>query len=223
MTRDELRALDELSSNPKITIKQADKGGAIVVWDTKKYIAEANRQLSDTEVYQSLDRDPKWDISKKIQSVVAKALEEGLIDSDLSEFRIVQFPKTPLLYLLPKIHKSMEKRPIVSGRGSLLNKISIFLDRALRQLAMNTISYIQDTTDFLTKIQLLTTPEGALLVSFNVVSLYTSINHERGIYAVRRVLDTTDFSPRAKDFLIDLVTINLTNNYFSFATNFTCR
>lgn len=78
---------------------------------------------------------------------------------------------------------------IVSGRGSLLNNLSIFLNKALRQFAINTRSYIQDTTDFLTKIQDLTVPGDAILASFDVVTLYTSINHDKGISAVRKVLD----------------------------------
>lgn len=49
MNKAELTALEELSKNPNINCKQ-DKGGAVVVWDTKKYLEEANRQL---------DRDPK--------------------------------------------------------------------------------------------------------------------------------------------------------------------
>lgn len=51
----------------------------------------------------------------------------GCIDSELAEFLLVQHPKTPLLYLLPKIHKSLQNppgRPIVSGRGSVLNNLA---------------------------------------------------------------------------------------------------
>lgn len=44
MTRAELAAMKELADNTLITIKPADKGGAVVVWGTKDYLAEVRRQ-----------------------------------------------------------------------------------------------------------------------------------------------------------------------------------
>lgn len=49
--REEMAAMNNLASNKNITIKLADKGGAIVIMDTPSYIAEIRRQLSDTNVY----------------------------------------------------------------------------------------------------------------------------------------------------------------------------
>lgn len=46
---EEREALNELQQNIEIGIKSADKaGGAIVIQNTKDYVAEAVRQLSDT-------------------------------------------------------------------------------------------------------------------------------------------------------------------------------
>lgn len=70
MNKSDLKALGKLLKNQTMTVKQADKGGAAVVWNTVDYIDEANRQLRGTHVYKSLDRDPKWEISLKIQRVV---------------------------------------------------------------------------------------------------------------------------------------------------------
>lgn len=41
LTREEKSALKSLKNDPYITIKQADKGGAVVLMNTKDYIAEA--------------------------------------------------------------------------------------------------------------------------------------------------------------------------------------
>lgn len=54
------------------------------------------------------------------------------------------------------------------------------------------------------------------MASFDVVSLYTSIDHTRGIQAVKNALERSDLSTNCKQFLIDLLTLNLTCNYFSF-------
>lgn len=54
------------------------------------------------------------------------------------------------------------------------------------------------------------------MVSFDVVSLYTSINHSRGIEAVRRALQGSHYSAEGREFLLTLLTLNLTQNYFVF-------
>lgn len=59
MTSDELRAIDELVHNHDFTIKPVDKGGGVMVMDMVKYIAEANRQLADQDVYRPLSGDPR--------------------------------------------------------------------------------------------------------------------------------------------------------------------
>lgn len=109
----------------------------MVVWNCSDYIEEANRQLNDTPVYKPLHKDPGWEIAHKIQDVVQKAQTEGLIDTDLADVLIIQHPKTPLLYLLQKIHKSLQKppgRPIVTGKGSILNNIFIFLGQSPKDI-----------------------------------------------------------------------------------------
>lgn len=55
----------------------------------------------------------------------------------------------------------------------MFNNIAIFLHRVLRQHATSAKSYIQDTSDFLRKIQDMSIPEDAILAFFDMVSLYT--------------------------------------------------
>ena len=51
LSLDERKALKELMLNDTITIKSADKGGAIVIQYTEKYITECMRQLSNWDHY----------------------------------------------------------------------------------------------------------------------------------------------------------------------------
>ncbi|MCG7891939.1 MAG: hypothetical protein N0C80_16985 [Candidatus Thiodiazotropha endolucinida] len=54
----ELQALKNLVQNQDIIIKPADKGGAIVIMNTRDYIKEASRQLTATHFYRRLTRNP---------------------------------------------------------------------------------------------------------------------------------------------------------------------
>lgn len=107
-------------------------------------------------------------------------MDENVIDSKLKIYLTVEHPTMPSLYMLSKIHKSVIDPPgrlIVSGRGSILSNIPKFTDQILRPYVTQMKSYIQDTGDFLSKISELTLLTDTLLVSFDVVSLYTSIQH----------------------------------------------
>ncbi len=102
-------------------------------------------------------------------------------------------------YQIFKVHKKHEKpnlplgRPIVSGCGSITEKISQFVDYHTKDLVPQILSYLQDTPDLLRQFDTLNEqdlPEGAFLVSIDGVGLYTNIPTEEGIEAMRKVLDT---------------------------------
>ncbi|XP_072912335.1 uncharacterized protein [Hemitrygon akajei] len=81
----ECSALRSLHTNPNLTIKPADKGGAVVVWRTDLYLAEAQRQLSDTSSYLPLDHDP----TKEHQAIVSYTIS-NLISSGESPIQCHQ-------------------------------------------------------------------------------------------------------------------------------------
>ena len=51
LAKEERRALRNLQNRESIFITKADMGGAGVIWDTKDYIIEGNRQLNDGTIY----------------------------------------------------------------------------------------------------------------------------------------------------------------------------
>ena len=70
ISREEQRALQNLRNYDDIITKQADEGSAVVILDRDKYVAEAMRQLNDSEVYISLRDDPTADMIKKVNQRV---------------------------------------------------------------------------------------------------------------------------------------------------------
>ena len=62
LTADERLALRNLKRNTEVVIREADKGPAVVVMSRERYIAEANRQLSDTDVYQQVSSAVVFDV-----------------------------------------------------------------------------------------------------------------------------------------------------------------
>ena len=70
------------------------------------------------------------------------------------EYHLDEKQRAGHLYLLSKIHKSGNPgRPIVSANGHPTDRISEFVDFHLKPHVRNLSSFLQDTTDYLSKIE----------------------------------------------------------------------
>ena len=104
-----------------------------------------------------------------------------------------------------------------------IERISRFVDYYLKPLVHKTAPFIKDITHFLNKLdQLGHLPCNAILVTLDVSSLYTNIQHNEGIDAYRRYLNTHDqpTSTVRTETLCDLIRMILTMNRFYFNNTF---
>ena len=63
-------------------IKEADKGGAVVVWSRNDYCKEAYRQLHGDQVYELVETDPLEKVKKSISKKLELLLNMEYISSD---------------------------------------------------------------------------------------------------------------------------------------------
>ena len=119
---------------------------------------------------------------------------------------------------MPKIHKritSVPGRPVISIDNTATENISAFLDFHLKPLVTKVTDILEDTRDFLTRItEIKDLPEGALLVSFDVVGLYPRIPHEEGIEIMEEFLTQREVKDISTKGLCDLATVIVKNNFF---------
>ena len=89
-------------------------------------------------------------------------------------------------YLLPKIHKKgTTGRPICSSVNHPTANISKFVDEHIKTYVPNAKSHVRDTQDFINKIiQLGPIPEGDILATLDVISIYTNIPNHEGLFGV---------------------------------------
>ena len=222
ITKPEKKALKDLSRDIEITIKQADKGGATVILDTKDYVTEGNRQLNDRSTYEVTTQDLTDQINNKVNSKLDEMERNGEITHSLKESLKSEVPTTPCIYFLPKIHKGQippPGRPVVSANGCATEKISAFVDSFIKKLVPKMKSHVKDTNDFINKIE--TEVEinmDSIMGTLDVGALYTNIPNEEGVEVIRRKLTETrkpHLNPKTSS-IIDLLELVLKNNNLEF-------
>ena len=128
----EQKALLELQSRDGIVIKEAEKGGAVVILDVEDYIKDAERQLHSTENYKILNHNPtttnKYTLNKKVK----RFYKENLISKNIAKGLKIESHKSPHFYLKPKVHKEgVPGRPFINSVNCYTSKISEYIDYRL--------------------------------------------------------------------------------------------
>ena len=225
LTRNERRALVNLTARTDIVINKADKGSTIVILDRTQYISDGLKHLSDTTVYEPLREDITPELKNKILTKLHGLYIAGMLDKEMTEFCTPpKQHRTSVLYFLKKIHKNpMGIRPIVSSINSITENISQFVDIWLQPIMRNLPSFIKDTTEFINLIENTPFPMDCILASIDVSSLYTNIPHLDGkTAAVQFLSQIEDPDPRQppSEVIGELIDIVLQNNVFEFDGKF---
>lgn len=112
--------------------------------------------------------------------------------------------------------------PIVAGPASSTQRLSNLLDIILKPLCELLPSYVRDDMDFLNYIPESVDPK-TILVSFDVISLYTNIPHTLGLEAINYWIyrhPNTLNTRFSKEFILEGLKLVLENNHFHFDEEF---
>jgi hypothetical protein len=185
------------------------------------------RQLTDEATYTPLEGDPTKQIAEQSNILLKNLLDGKYINETTFKWGKLETEQTKChtFYHLPKVHKNKENppgRPIVSGIGGPTEKLSKLVDHWLQPVVHKIPSYIQDTTHFLRIVEewnksFEPLPPETLIVSIDVVSLYTNIPHEEVPTSIQEALQQFP-APEAPPFPLLKTIINhiLENNVFMF-------
>ena len=111
-----------------VVTKPTEKGSAIVFL-SKDYINEAERQLNNHSHYVRLNTDPTPRSASEIKSFINSMFVNRQINKHTRDFLIPQHPRVARFDLLPKIHKPGNPgRSIVSSNSVSMENISQFAD-----------------------------------------------------------------------------------------------
>ena len=154
LPRGQQEALRSLQKDDSIVIKEADKGGSVVIMDREYYKCKINTMLNDNTYYSEVRNPRSIKTIDKIKSYTTKWSEEM---TEHEADYVTNFDGKPSqFYSLPKVHKSQEIlkkiseqkseyielyhpddltfRPIVGGPHCETHRISNYIDIILKPL-----------------------------------------------------------------------------------------
>ena len=89
--------MGSLANDRSNVIKKADKGSCVVVWDREDYISEAEKQLSDKNVYRDVNFKSKilQDLAETSNNIFKNLKRKGKITEKELKYFIINHKKLP--------------------------------------------------------------------------------------------------------------------------------
>ena len=176
LSKEEQLAVKELKSYDDVIIINADKGNCTVILDKIDYDRKLMNLLKDKSTYQVVKNNPISKIERPLNSFIWKLYKNKKLSFSLYKCLRSTDNNLPRIYGLPKIHKTdIPLRPIVSFIGSPTYHLSKFLKRILSPLVGNTAHTVKNSSEFVEHIKNTSIHQHESQVSFDVVSLFTSV------------------------------------------------
>ena len=242
LTQEERKALKEIQENDSIIIKEADKGGALVIMDKEFYERKLIMEdhLNNPETYIKVGDDTDKKTMKKLTKLIEK--HEKCLTKTEKMYALDPNWKSSEFYIKPKIHKcktileEIEKqprnviqiesapdlvgRPIIAGTNAPTRHLSDLISDILHPIVATQTSYVKDDWDYLRKIPQKLDNKYKLF-GCDIKSLYTSIPHDLGLKAIeywitkcRHLID----SRFTNDFILESIEFLLKNNNCKFGS-----
>ena len=184
--------ISRLSKNKNIRIVKQDKGRGVVILNNTKYI-EKCQELLNTDNFEKLGYDNTREVEENVQKTLFKIKEA--LGEDIYK-KIYPTGSNPgRFYGTAKVHKvkpdepdkcgKLSLRPIVSNIGTATHQTARYLCELLSPLSKSAYT-VESTKEFVGKIKNLKIPDGHIMISFDVVSLFTNVPLNRTIEIILR-------------------------------------
>lgn len=175
-----LRSKRFFTQNKGIFATRSDKGGHTVIVDQDEYERTLNTMLSDSN-YMRLDRSPLRSLVMSEYKLIKFCNNNKKIRAinEMRKFRLCLEPHTLSLakfYGLPKIHKDIFcLRPILAMNGAPGFAAGKIFDMMLNRIFHRSDLHLKDSFETKRFLDTVRIRECDRLVSFDVVSMFTSI------------------------------------------------
>lgn len=211
-----------LAHHKEVVVMRSDKGNSTVVMHREEYRREMNKLVNDTKTYRKTGRDPTsrfQDLGNKlIKNLVEKKFIDELVGKRMSKLNTLP----PRIYGLRKTHKpGCKMRPVVSSIGSPSYEIAKFLHEVLSPYVASLKYGLKDSFEFIDKLQGIRLTNNYILISLDVVSLFTNVHKDLINQIIEERWDVIrEYVKLDKETLLELINYCFDSGYFIFEGNY---
>lgn len=211
------KTLTQKITDNNLIVSKADKGNTVVIMERNNYVQKVE-EIIQSDDFVLLQSDPTKRFASQIKEAVNSTQFVFSDNSHTRNYILEMNPRSPCLYGLPKIHKeNMPMRPVVSYIGAPAYKLAKKLNSLLKAKSSFQPKYsLINSVDLIKKIQSVSLPRNAKLLSLDVESLFTNVPYQETLNILKNHLEKRRLHPGEIDELILLTTLCMEQNYFQF-------
>ena len=227
LSQDEKKALKDWRKNVLFNkdsdkvMRLQDKGNRFIIVDKQTDCEKANEQIERSS-FLKIDYDPTTLHINKVKDWTNKWISRNEISKEWAKY-IVNVNAVPgknsTLY---KTHKPNNPvRLLTTGCNTAIENLLRFIEVVCAPLTNNIETRIRDTShllDIIDELNLEKIPDNIILVSFDIVNMYPSIDNDRDIAAIRNALETMAYKSPSTDCIIEFLEICLKCNNSRFVS-----
>ncbi|XP_043913193.1 uncharacterized protein LOC122789818 [Protopterus annectens] len=218
LTTAERFCLKELTTNDKFRVMKPDKGGGVVVMTKTDYLNKMTIMLSDGDTYEKVSKYEMCRANTKVDWHLYELLVDGMIDKDEYDYFMVEFPITPSIFGIPKIHKNTNNkpfRPTVSARGSKMEAVAHYIDFNCKDILKKLPHILRDSWHCLdVREHTADISKNTIMVTIDIVNLFSVIPYQLGLEMFETSLFNFGHMHTVKrKLMVELMEMVLENNY----------
>lgn len=179
-----------LKAHQDIVVIRSDKGNKTVIMDRQSYREKALQHLEDPNVYQKVNGNGHK-LTRLIEirnnKLIDRMMADGSIEASQARALKSDGGIPPRIYMTIKTHKpNTPVRPVISTPGSPTYKLTAFIQETLITVPIDTTLNVKNSLELKEDIQSMNLGPDDVLVSFDVVSLYTNVPQNEAILAAMK-------------------------------------
>ncbi|XP_055604423.1 uncharacterized protein LOC129752680 [Uranotaenia lowii] len=208
-----------LKQHPEICVLASDKGNRTVIMNTEDYKRKMTHLVNDSRTYRKTKRDPTSGYQTKNNSFAKRFFDLNLIDKYKRKKLSISNATCPRIYGQPKAHKNeLPLRPVIPNITAPTYQLAKFMANILRS-SITSEYETKSSFEFCDDINGIKLPDNYIIISLDVVSLFTNI--PRHLVISNLIEHWKEINTQINlDLFIEIIEFLMEASYFQFKNTY---